>query len=362
MLPLPSNDFIQNDLRACLAEQTDSQQQVDGSNATTSILEASKKHSNLFSTKAEKDAHRRSTETQVAHDLRVAVEVERANLRKSNETESERKLRLSVNAERTKLRRSAETEESRADRLANAARIRKIRAAAAIEKRVLRSHTRVDEMQAQPAPASHGNTEQNPRKRPRSQQLAEDDCVPSTSILDNSELVSIFVRTPAIASTVFLKDLTAQVPRALEINLNDVDENSLNFTFHRSPVRRHEDCEVISLPSEISSTTYGTEYPPPRTAISESLNTATDQSAIQMRLARDCASLICSFTMHNFPACSLQEGQQSPQASKHVRVRAHAQTREKTQKQCRFIPSTSFASKIRKSAKSAHFTRFASKL
>ncbi|CAJ0599082.1 unnamed protein product, partial [Cylicocyclus nassatus] len=97
---------------------------------------------------------------------------------------------------------------------------------------------------------------------------------------------SIFVRTPAIASTVFLKDFTAQVPRALEINLNDVDENSLNFTFHRSPVRRHEDCEVISLPSEISSTTYGTEYPPPRTAISESLNTPTDQSAIQVRLCQ----------------------------------------------------------------------------
>ncbi|CAJ0596906.1 unnamed protein product [Cylicocyclus nassatus] len=126
---------------------------------------------------------------------------------------------------------------------------------------------------------SFERSEQENTSAIRNQRILKTSQIESESNSNNHE--SIFVRTPAIASTVFLKDSTAQVPRA---NLNDVDENTLNFTFHRSPVRGHEDCEVISLPSEISSTTYGTEYPPPRIAISESLNTATDQSAIQVRL------------------------------------------------------------------------------
>ncbi|CAJ0596316.1 unnamed protein product [Cylicocyclus nassatus] len=202
---------------------------------------------------------------------------------------------------------------------------------------------RVDTMQAQPVAVSRRDTAQKSRKRPRSQQSGEKDCVPSTSILNNFEVVenvpganssylssdisieemadegeltslelfeqeststilnqrilktsqieesnstnneSNFARTPTIASTVLLQDLTSQAPRALEVNLNDVDENSLNFTTHRSSVRRgHQDCEVTLLPSEISSTTWGTVYPPPRTAFSESLNTTTEQSTIQV--------------------------------------------------------------------------------
>ncbi|CAJ0596000.1 unnamed protein product [Cylicocyclus nassatus] len=174
-------------------------------------------------------------------------------------------------------------------------------------------------MQAQPVAVSRRDTAQKSRKRPRSQQSGEKDCVPSTSILNNFEVVenvpganssylssdisieemadegeltslelfeqeststilnqrilktsqieesnstnneSNFARTPTIASTVLLQDLTSQAPRALEVNLNDVDENSLNFTTHRSSVRRgHQDCEVTLLPSEISSTTWGT--------------------------------------------------------------------------------------------------------
>ncbi|CAJ0596002.1 unnamed protein product [Cylicocyclus nassatus] len=68
--------------------------------------------------------------------------------------------------------------------------------------------------------------------------------------------------------------------------------------------------------------------------------------------------------MHSFPACSLQEDQQSPQASKHVRVRTHAQTRENIAQKNRAGLSRLPHSQARygKSAKSVHFTRFAFKL
>ncbi|VDN19322.1 unnamed protein product [Cylicostephanus goldi] len=183
-----------------------------GSSTTTS--EARKKQPHRFLTRAEKDALRRSEETQVARDLRLAADVERAALRKSNETEGERKLRLSVNAERTRLRRLAETEESRADRLAgNAERSRKKRATAAVEKR----------------------------------QMGEENCVPSTSNLDNSELVENF----SGAAFSHLSNNTATEEVAAESHLTSFersDQESINT------ILVHRIMRISQMESELDST------------------------------------------------------------------------------------------------------------
>ncbi|CAJ0593059.1 unnamed protein product [Cylicocyclus nassatus] len=170
--------------------------------ASTSTADDSTEPVRRSLTKAEREAHRRSNETQIDRHLRLAAKKGRAASRKSNETKDERTLRLKFDAERARQRRLAETEEKKSERLAkDAERARKRRLTVSEKNRMLEPCTGIDMIGTQSTAASPQEFEDRlVQKRSRTLNCGEQRCLVScTCGRDGCEYVFPLLRPFSLA-------------------------------------------------------------------------------------------------------------------------------------------------------------------